>query len=191
VTSVVGAIAVGIYEARESEKWSRTHAAEIISEERARTAKGGTVGTEWATANFPDSPAKDAAARCAFSLGGTGTGNCPAGDINHCPANIEDFTNTLGHLAELGQTRCNDKAAEPDFDRFKMLLDESNRCLVRIQCGLDRRNHFAAAGFNPFVPFFGHLDNFADPGRISGFKEFAEIRAEELTDCCADRLQFQ
>jgi hypothetical protein len=57
VTSVVGAIAAGIYEARESEKWSRTHAAEIISEERARTAKGGTVGTEWATANFPDSPA--------------------------------------------------------------------------------------------------------------------------------------
>jgi len=54
-----GSVLAGFLTGYESYKWSRTPAgsAQIISEERARTAKGGTVGTEYNVANFPDSPA--------------------------------------------------------------------------------------------------------------------------------------
>jgi len=56
-TGVVGATLLGLQQARESYKWSLAHPQQIISEKKARAAKGGTVAGEANLANFPDSPA--------------------------------------------------------------------------------------------------------------------------------------
>jgi tape measure domain-containing protein len=53
------AVLAGLQQGYEAYKWSRTPAgtAAIISDERARTAKAGTVAGQYSLANFPDSPA--------------------------------------------------------------------------------------------------------------------------------------
>ena len=72
-------------------------------------------------------------------------------------------------LQQLGVQR-SEKGLTNRPDRFEMLLDNGDRCLNRVQRGLDRLDHFAGCACNAFPTLFWHLDNLADPGRVIGLR---------------------